>query len=353
MLYSVSDPGSVSGSGFLLDRSGNVLAVFPRDLFFGDPDPGSILRSMLTDSDAARLSEFCAGAPLPAGEFGAGASNTALVALRSDRFSFGAAIRTRMFSGNVVAFCLIGKTENDPTVPPLLTWRLPDHLIPIAEGLSKDAPLGGEYPLRALSADLGVRVGFDGASKLSSFIASVLRKLSYLPETRCGDVTLMEPTEDPDGDAVCVSFPAGAFADLIALLVSSLNSFRGCRASTVSVTARGASAEIFVISDDSGADGGGLSPSCDLMAVAARSPICFDRLSLAYIVSCAAGIPVSALCDGDGAVRGFSLTVSQATEEADFKAPYYSSDAGEVLDELDVFLRDLTFRREEAERAER
>ena len=97
--------------GFTLDGAGRATGLFPSGSRAGSQDPDAALKSMLTDSDAARLSEFCAVAPVPSGVREAAAANSAVFSLVSDRFSYGVAVKERIFGGTAAVFYLMEKGE--------------------------------------------------------------------------------------------------------------------------------------------------------------------------------------------------------------------------------------------------
>ncbi len=315
--------------GLVLDGAGKTVDVFPPALSAHLGDAGVSLFSMLTDSDAARLSEFCAVVPAPSRDPAAFASNVAVFPLSDRRFDTAVAVKDRVFSGShTVVYLLEGKGAA-VRFPDFIINELPERIRPVISvlnGQPADVPPG--FPLSELAAGLRRRVGIDGTESLSLLVRSVIRRLSFYPELCCGTVRADGPAEP---GPLCVSVSAGAFCAIFSLLVSALNSSSERHETLVRIAPRCGAAEITLEVPDPGALADVFSDSRDLPGLAARLPRCLEKLSLAAYLSAATGIAVGVTADGRA---GFSMTLFPDPGREEFKDLYPSFDPDLVLGEL-------------------
>lgn len=317
--------------GLVLDGEGKTVGVFPSGQ---RPRTGDSLFSMLNDSDAARLSEFCALAPTPSRDPAAFASNVAVFGLDDRRFGYAVAVKDRAFSGNhTVVYLFEGKRPPD-RFPDFIVERLPERIRPVVSVLNGGGgALPPGFPFRGLAAEMKKKVGIDGTEQLYRLVRSVVRRLSAYPELCCGTVVLGEPVEVAPLSA---SFSAGAFSALLSLLVSTLNSVAADHRSTVRIAARGGAAEITVTASLEGVPADAFGDADDLPALAARLPRSLEKLSFAAYLSAASGIRVDVTRKE---TAGFSLIVFPDAKPEEFKDDFPSFDPDHPVGELARFIR--------------
>lgn len=334
----------LSGCGVILDGEGKVIRIFPDILENKLRNPDVSLRSMLKDSDAARLSEFCAVSPSPVCDPASYAANTAIFDLSSGRFTVGVAVKDRAFSGsNTVLYLFEGK--KDPSrIPSLLLSRFPEkirNVVSVLNGMPAEPPPG--FPFPELAEKMKVRIGIDGTESLEKFISSLTRKLSAFPELCCGTVELKRSRVHAP---LSSGFPAGAFSAIFSLLVSTLNSRSASHRTEVSVIPRGAAAEVVISDADHDGASHALFTDCpDILSLAARLPGSIEILSLAAYLAGASGIPVDV--NGGDVPAGFSLTVLPDSPPEEFKDRFPSFEPDLILGELSGFIPKSEAGREE------
>ena len=315
--------------GLVLDGEGRTVDVFPSALRTYLGDRGVSIFSMLKDSDAARLSEFCAVAPTPSRDPASFAANTAVFDLADRRFGSAIAVKDRVFSGNHTVVYLFEGKRSPVRFPDFIIKRLPERIRPVVSVLNGEGnPAPRDFPFSGLASEMKRRVGIDGTESLCRLIRSLIRKLSAYPELACGSVALTEPAE---AAPLAATLSAGAFSAIFSLLVSALNSQTDCHGTAVSVVARGDAAEVILAPRVPGGLSAVFDESRDLLALAVRLPRCLEKLSLAAYLSAASGIPVD-VTGGDGA--GFSMTVLPDAVREEFKDLYPSFDPEIILGEL-------------------
>ena len=311
--------------GLVLDGTGKTVDVFPSG---SSPSDGDSLFSMLTDSDAARLSEFCATAPTPSRDPAAFAANVAVFDLKSRRYGSAVAVKDRSFSGNqTVVYLIEGK---NPTVrfPDFIIEQLPGRIRPLISVLNGgEASPPGDFPLYALACEMKKRAGIDGTESLGVLVRTVIRRLSAYPELCCGTVELKETVER---SPLAATFSAGAFCAIFSLLVSALNSLSDGHGVSVRIAARGGAAEVIIEAADAGALAAAFAGSRDLLSLAVTLPRCLEKLSLAAYLSAASGIAV----DVTGCGAGFSVTLFPDAAPEEFKDLFPSFDPDLVVGEL-------------------
>lgn len=311
--------------GLVLDGTGKTVDVFPSG---SSPEDGDSLFSMLTDSDAARLSEFCATAPTPSRDPAAFAANVAVFDLKNRRFGSAVAVKDRVFSGNHTVVYLIEGKSATVRFPDFIIEQLPERVRPVISVLNGgDALPPRDFPLFALYREMKKRAGIDGTASLETLVRTVVRRLSAYPELCCGTVEL---TGRAEAAPLSASVSAGAFAAIFSLLVSALNSSSDGHKTAVRIAARGGAAEVILEAEDAGALSDAFSGSPDLLSLAARLPRCLEKLSLAAYLSAASGIAV----DATGRGAGFSMTVFPDKVPEEFKDLYPSFDPDLVVGEL-------------------
>ena len=311
--------------GLVLDGTGKTVDVFPPG---SSPRDGDSLFSMLTDSDAARLSEFCATAPTPARDPAAFAANVAVFDLKSRRFGTAVAVKNRVFSGNHTVVYLVEGKNATVRFPDFIIEQLPERIRPVISVLNGgDASPPCDFPLYHLACEMKKRAGIDGTESLEALIRTVVRRLSAYPELCCGTVGL---TGSVEAAPLSASVSAGAFSAIFSLLVSALNSTSDSHETSVRIAARGGAAEVILEAEDAGALKDAFSGSRDLLSLAARLPRCLEKLSLAAYLSAASGIAV----DVAGRGAGFSMTVFPDAVPEEFKDLYPSFDPDTVVGEL-------------------
>ena len=323
----------VSEYGLILNGAGKTVDVFPADLKKKWSDPDGALRSMMREKDASRLSDFCAVSPVPSRDRTAAAANSASFRLDSRLFSYGIAVKDRRFSGSYTVVYLVSKSDA-PRVPPFYEWRFPDDLLPLLSpvGFGRETP--PDHPLGEVSLELSRRIGLATFDSLFRLTSSVVKRISAYPETVCGEIA---PVGKPDDGPLGASVPAGVYAALLALLVSTLNSSSEGRMTGIEIIPRGEAAEIRLTAENADRElADAFSSSLDVLSLASRLPFCLERLSLASCLSSASGIPVD-LTDGGA---GFSLTLYRDSPDVEFKdlVPFFDADA--VVSEIDRFIAD-------------
>ncbi len=328
--------------GLVLDGTGKAVDVFPSGLRSSLGDPGASLFSMLTDSDAARLSEFCAVAPAPSRDPASFAANTAVFDLDDRRFGKAVAVKDRAFSGYHTVVYLIEGKHRSVRFPDFMIERFPDRLRPLVSVLNgQPGSQPSDFPLSALASEMKKRVGIDGTESLERLVRSVIRRLSAYPELSCGSVGMADTVEPRPLSAV---FSAGAFAAIFSLLVSTLNSSSSSHGTLVGIVPRRDAAEVILRSTDRGAASDAFSESRDLPALAARLPHCLEKLSLAAYLSAASGIAVDVAPNGE---PGFSVTVYPEAVGEEFKDLFPSFDPDLIFGELSEITRVSEAAREE------
>ncbi|MBQ6262410.1 MAG: hypothetical protein IJK58_02740 [Clostridia bacterium] len=315
--------------GLVLDGAGKTVDVFPSDAGKSRGDPGDSLFSMLTDSDAARLSEFCATAPAPSRDPAAFAANVAVFDLTGRCSGKAVAVKDRVFSGNHTVVYLTEGKSGSARLPDLIIEQFPEKIRPIVcvlNGDPSDPPRG--FPLPDLAAEMKKRVGIDGTGALERLVRSVVRRLSAYPEIACGSVVQAGPVEPR---ALSASVCAGAFSAIFSLFVSVLNLTSNSHETTVRIVPRGDAAEVILTAKDPGPLSAVFADSRDLPSLAVRLPRCLEKLSLAAYLSAASGIAVDV---AGGGTAGFSMTVFPDRTPEEFKDLYPSFDPDLIIGEL-------------------
>ncbi|MBR3639626.1 MAG: hypothetical protein IKN50_03380 [Clostridia bacterium] len=315
--------------GLVLDGTGKTVDVFPSGTGESRDDPADSLFSMLTDSDAARLSEFCAIAPAPSRDPAAFAANVAVFDLTGRRFGKAIAVKGRAFSGNLTVVYLTEGKGAPVRFPDFMIERFPEKIRPMIFSLN-GSPIdpAGDLPFSALAAEMKKRVGIDGTGSLEGLVRSVVCRLSAYPEISCGSVVMAGQGKPRP---LCSSVSAGAFSAIFSLFVSVLNSSSDSHETTVRIAPRGDAAEVILTAEDNGPLSEAFSDSRDLPSLAVRLPRCLEKLSLAAYLSAASGIAADVA--GNGAT-GFSMTVFPDRAPEEFKDLYPSFDPDAVIGEL-------------------
>ena len=221
--------------GLVLDGTGKTVDVFSPG---SSPRDGDSLFSMLTDSDAARLSEFCATAPTPARDPAAFAANVAVFDLKSRRFGTAVAVKNRVFSGNHTVVYLVEGKNATVRFPDFIIEQLPERIRPVISVLNGgDASPPGDFPLYHLACEMKKRAGIDGTKSLEALVRTVVRRLSAYPELCCGAVELtgraesgfippsrVSPFDAASSEASAPSFSSGIPASISTVFLSNFNS---------------------------------------------------------------------------------------------------------------------------------
>ena len=308
----------------VLDESGEVETVWPEGALSADPMMVTDVMRALGKSGLERLRDFCSAPPAFPDDPLCGAKNHALFRLRSDRFSFAAAVKRFRFPGHMTDLFPIPAEGWDRVL-------MTDRLVGPAARLSGELFPGqadgdGPSPFPSLGAvsALTAEVSTDRAAR--RLIGTVVRQLAATPGSVCGRVRVTPfPHRQPVSKPGRVAVSPGVLTYIVSLLSSSLGAVCGARPSEIRAGFEGGVLRIEILSRPAKAPRG-FFVTDDVLSLAGVFGDRFADVALAYVMAAAENVSVSSV-RGEGRAVGFRVTVFPSFGEA----PEFKADPGRYL----------------------
>ncbi|MBR6290467.1 MAG: hypothetical protein IKR53_03400 [Clostridia bacterium] len=320
----------------ILDESGEVETVWPEGAPAADPMMVTDVMRALGRSGLERLRDFCSTPPAFPDDPLCGAKNRALFRLRSEKYSFAAAVKRFRFPGHATDLfpipaegwdrALMGDRVTGPAA------RLLRELFP------GQADGDGQSPFPSLGAASALEADLSSDRDARRLVRTVVRQLAATPGSVCGRVRVAPfPRSLPGSGSGRVTVSPGVLTYIVSLLSSALGAVCGARPAEIRAGFEGGALRIEILSRPARAPRGFFATDDVLSLCGIFEGDGFSRLASACVIAASENVSLSSV-RGEGRALGFRVTVFPSFGEApEFKEDPGLYLLGEVASELAEF----------------